>query len=400
MLMNKGIAAAMFLSLSPIVWPAASNPSSSPTAGTPGLASPSGTITPGHPPLWQYGPFAVRPHLAYNGSYQDGILVRPGVPNNTYVDTYTAGIQLNFGPRWSIDYTPSWVAYSNHAFRNTLNHDVMANGSLLWAGASIGAQQAYSYSSIPLIVTGRQTNVEVISTKATAAYQFGPKYSVETSVEQTLTFVSASEDFYQWSAEGFIRSQLFSRVSGSLGVRSGYAVVFKSADMVFAQPGGDLTWSPTNKLSLSGRLFVDERVIFARRRWRWLENPVYAGSVNFAPFTTTALQANVGRTIAPSLFAGQTSDTTLWSASATQRFLQHFWVSGGLDYQDARYLTVGGSAAVRRKDNTWTYRAGLRTTFLRRGAIAFSYEETDHHSNVPGFSQRSRRIGCDVSYRY
>jgi hypothetical protein len=357
-------------------------------------------MNPGNSPLWQYGPFAVRPHVAYSGGYQDGLLLRPGVPTNTYIDSYAAGVQLNFGPRWSVDYTPSWVVYSNPAFRDTLNHDVMANGTLIWGGASIGVQQAYSYSSVPLTATGRQTDIEVVSTKATAAYQFGPKYSIETSVEQTLTFVSASEDFYQWSAEGFIRSQVFSRVIGSLGVRSGYAVVFKSADMVFAQPGGDLTWTPTNKLSLSGRLFIDERVVFARRRWRWLENPVYTGSVNFAPFTTTSLQGSVGRTIAPSLFAGQTSDTTLWSASAAQRLLQHFWVSGGLDYQDSSYLTLGGSAAIRRNDHTWTYRGAIRTTFLRRGAIGFSYEDTDHDSNIPGFSQRSRRIGVDVSYRY
>jgi hypothetical protein len=86
--------------------------------------------------------------------------------------------------------------------------------------------------------------------------------------------------------------------------------------------------------------------------------------------------------------------------SAEQRLLQHFWLSGGVDYADIEYLTTGQSAAVRRKDNNWTYSAALRTTFLRRGTASISYVEAHKHSNLAGFSITTKRIGWSVSYRY
>lgn len=362
------------------------------SANSLGRAGPAG-------PLWQYGSLEVRPHPLYTGAYEDGLLSSPGTTRNSYIDTFAPGVLVNLGPKWAVDYTPTWTWYSNPAFRDTLGHSVLATGELALLNTTIGARQSYAYSSSPLAETGRQTDTETVTTQAIAQRVLGRQLALVGTFDQRLTFVSSLPDFHEWAVGGFFYSELTSRIKGSLGARVGYAAVYKTADMVYVQPGGDITWTPSDKLTLQGTVALDERVTLASR-WRWRESPIFSGSAAYKPFAQTQVRGEIAHQITPSMFNAQTVRTTSYKASGEQRLLGRFWVSGGIAYNHLSYVTTGNSAAVRRKDNVWTYDAALRTTFLRRGSVTVSYRDTDNASNLEGYALRSKRIACAVGYRY
>lgn len=350
-------------------------------------------------PLYTYGPVELRPHFTYSGSYNDGLLNRNGRPLNSYIDAYSAGLLVRLGDRWSIDYTPTYAVYSNPLFRDILNQSVNAAGGVAFGNTALQFKQAYAYSSNPLTETGRQTDMEVVTTELTAGHAVGRALGLETGFAQKLNFISASPDFHEWTIFGAIHSNVTKAITGRVGVYSGYAAVFKSADMTYVQPRAEISWNSKEKVTLTGGVSVDYRVFLARR-WRWTENLLFTGSARYSPFATTLVEGKVDRTITPSMFDGQTADATRWSVAGEQRFLGRFWLSGGLDYDDVKYLTTGRSTGFRRKDNIWTYRAAVRTTFLSRGGISVSYQDSDNSSNLDGYGVKSSRIACDVSWRY
>jgi hypothetical protein len=350
-------------------------------------------------PFFQTGRVEFRPHLAYSGSYEDGLLFRPGLAQNSYLDTFAPGLLVNIGETWSVDYTPSFTYYSNPAFRDTLNHSAVGRGHIAFRDFSFEGEQAYTYQSAPLVETGRQTDTEVVTSSLNASHPFSPKFLIRGSVQQKLTFVSTMPDFYEWTASGGFETKLSRKFTLSIDSKAGYVVVYDLPDMLFAQPGVNLTWIPTPKLFLQGGVSLDERAILARK-WHWREAPVFSGNVRFEPFSVTRVQGKVARTISPSFFGGQTSDSILAGVSGEQRLLQHFWLSGGLDYTYSDYLTIGTTNATRRHDHVWTYNAAIRTTFRKRGTISVSYRDTDNNSNIPGFSHESSRIACEIGYRY
>jgi hypothetical protein len=350
-------------------------------------------------PFYQYGPLEIRPHLAYNGSYNERLLLRPGVAKGSYVETFSPGLLVNFGPRWSLDYTPSYTIYSQPEFRDRLTHSVNGNGGVAYRDTSLSFDQGYRYAADPLIETGRQTETETVSTNVSATHALSPRLLLQGDAQQTLTFVSSAPDFYQWSASGNVRYQFSQTLTAGGHIGSGYSAIYKAPDMIYTQPGLDLSWTPSAKLAIAGAVSLDNRIILARR-WQWLQNPVFTASASYAPFDVTSLQGNLSRIISPSFFRGQASTITLYGFSVQQRLLGHLWLNGGITYQNSEYITAGRVAEFARKDNAWSYTAGVRTTFFKRGKIGVSYQDSDSHSNLPGFNLQSWRVAWDISYRY
>lgn len=364
-------------------------------AGGVGVGSGTGSST----PLVQYGSLELRPHLVYNGSYNDGLLVRPGVANNTYIDAFSPGMLVNIGQHWSVDYTPTYTQYSNGGYRDTLTHVVSANGSLSIRDYALALTQSYASASTPLIETGRQTDTEKATTNLSVTHPLTQTIMLQGNVQQGFTFVSNSPDFSEWSAQGGLQYQVTQHISIAASIRSGFNAIYKSPDSAYVQPGAQVQWTASTKVSLSASVGLDDRVVVGRH-WRWTETPIYTGNADYNPFTYTHVQGSVRRTIAPSLVGGQSADITAASGTAEQRLLGHFWVNGGVDFQFSKYLTTGLTRGIRRNDYAWTYRGGIRTTFLQRGMIAVTYQQTDNDSSVRLLSQKTRRIGCEVAYRY
>src|SRR5436190_2252834 len=92
------------------------------------LAPPSSGPT---PTPFIVGPLRLRPHLLLEFVDADGLQSRPGHPLSSRIETVAPGFLLEFGDRWSFDYTPSWKYYSNREFRDTLDHSLRLSGGQL-----------------------------------------------------------------------------------------------------------------------------------------------------------------------------------------------------------------------------------------------------------------------------
>lgn len=350
-------------------------------------------------PFLKYGRIEARPYINYSGTYNDAMLLQPGVVGNTFIDMIAPGVAVNLGQRFSFNYSPTFIWYSNGLFRDTVAHAFSGSGALTGSRWNLSLTQNYGYTAAPRVETGRQTDIETVGTQLNAAVRISQKLQLTGSIDQNLTFVAQAPDFHDWSATGNVVIQLAERVSVSLRGRTGYSAIYKSPDMVYAQPGGQVSWSPLDRLSFSGGVSFDYRATLLRR-WRWRGNPLYSASVRYEPTKTTRVQGSVNQTTSPSLFAGQTVNSTSWIVTVDQRFLKHLWFSAGLDYQNSKYQTNGRATDIRRNDNVWRYTSGVRTTVLRKIALSLTYEDSENNSNIDAFALRSHQIVWTVGYRY
>jgi hypothetical protein len=185
----------------------------------------------------------------------------------------------------------------------------------------------------------------------------------------------------------------------SAGLGFGYTAIYTLADMIYLRPSVGISWRPTDKLSISLQGVLEERLFYAPRR-KWMETPVFTASISYEPTTTTTLTLGANRTVAPSFFASQVVENTSWSASLSQRLLQHLQLSGGVDSQTADYISSTDSQAIIRSDELHSYNVRLATTFLRRGSLSFSYRYTNNTSNLTGFGISNRQLAGQIGFRY
>jgi hypothetical protein len=346
-----------------------------------------------------WGPLSVRPHFSDRFIYSDGLQAQAGRPLNSYINTFSPGVQVDLGTYWTFDYTPTWTVYTNHAFKETLDHAINVAGTLVIKSWAAHFTQGYSTSTQPMIETARQTEQENVSTRFSMLKSFDRKLSVESSVAQNLQFIAAAPDSYSWTTDHWLHYRPTSRIEGSVGFGAGYVDMDPGVNMAFITPQGRVSWNPSNKLSFSAQGGEEIRQIYARGVSAQF-TPVFNVSGQYRLFEQTQLTLTAGRTVSPSVLRNQVNDGTSWTIGFTQRLLQHFNLSGTYGEQESSYVATNSRVTADRKDKIYNYSLRLGTTFLRRGTVSLLFQETDNTSNVRGYSFNSTQTGVEVGYRY
>jgi len=353
----------------------------------------------GHPLIKLRG-IGVRPHLQYTGNYSEGVLVRPGQPASSYIESFAPGIRLDLGKKWTFDYTPTWTSFSNAEFKNSLDHAASLTGSKTLFGLGFSFSQGYSNSSSVRVETGKQTTVETLTTSIGTSYPIMPKLSFVTAVSQALNFVPAVGDTFSWTMSNSLEYQWTTRTVLSTGVSSTYSLLFSAPDMLSLSPYIGLTWRSTEKLSTNLQLSIDERKTLESNS-DWIETPTYSASVSYKIFEQTSVSVSANRTVAPSLYLkNQLLVSTGWSLGLSQRLLGHLNLNVGVSGQDSGYPSARSDLPDTRDDNSLTYTASLGMSFLRRGSVSINYQQSENTSNQTGFNYNSHTIGAAVGYRY
>lgn len=350
-------------------------------------------------PLFQWGRFEFRPHLAYQFLYADGLLAGLAQLVPSYIHTFSPGLLVEAGENWSFDYTARWTSFSSSAFRETLGHAAALNGTLESPGWTVALSQRYSATDDPMIETARQTEQEIVTTTVRGAYQIGRRVSAILNGEQRLTFTEALADTYEWTLRPEIAYSFSSTLRAGVSLGSGYLRVDQGSDMTYLRPLASLSWQPGRKTSIELLGGVD--------RWRFVSGNrssfggvYYRAAVRYNPFDATVISLSGERSLSAAPFRDQATQLNSWELRVNQRVLTHLQFEVRASHRETTYVGAPESAEGGREDEQRSYDGRLSTTFLGRGSVAAIYRWSRIDSNVPGYGFTSSQVGFEIGYEY
>jgi hypothetical protein len=382
-----------------VFMPLPATPIQTPQAfGVPMISDPSLFFAPPPESPFELGSFVMRPHFLYRFLYGDGVPSSPGHDLTTAINIFDPGILLNYG-NWSLDYTPSWNLYSNSAFRDTVDENENFGGLIIFNASTLKLTQSYSYTSQPLIETGRQTTQQNLSEALDFTHRFSQEVFTETVLGENSRYAVGFPDSNDWSATDWLHYQFSSQLDTAIGADVGYIGVNEGSDIIYLDPQGQVTFSPSRKLSLNASGGIDHREFLEHPRVL-LNNAIYNVSLQYNPFEWTGINLTAGREMNVSYFVNQSTRNTMWKAGFSQRVLGQFLFVGSVGQHDTDYILNLTAKGAGRDDDTLTYNIRMTWSFLRRGTFSILYLWNRNSSNVRGYGFSSHQVGFDVGYRY
>ncbi len=350
------------------------------------------------PTVLQSGPVVFRPHLTYRYLYGDGLQSSPGVDSTTSINSVAPGLALDIGQVWSMDYTPTWTFYSSKLFRDTVDHFARLSGITAYNEWGFQLDQSYSHTSPPLVETGGQTTQDIFSSSAKVSYQLGSQTLINTALDYDARIVENFPDTHEWSSNTGIHYQFYSGFNAGVSLDFGRVNMSEGADMRYFRPQLQISWQPSNKLSLHVDAGVEDRKFEGSSDD--LHNPILDATLDYTPFANTKITVSAARTVGASYFANQVTENTNWTIGFNQRFLERFDFSADYQHQNTDYVAAVSSVSATREDSFDSFDVRLTTQVLRRFSVAVFYLENRNSSNTAGFTYTSNQVGFELAFQY
>jgi hypothetical protein len=396
--------------------PAGSGQLTSPLMGTSVFGAPAGVAAPVGPsgaPLVYWGPVDVHASMGYSVVYGNGVESQPGQQQKTFVNTFSPGIFLNLGSRWTLAYSPSYAVYSSSAFHNALSESAVLNGATTYEDWSFSLSQAYAYTAQPLIETGAQTSQESYNTALGATYQMNGTLSLQLGANQNIRLAPAFTDLDEWSGNVQLNDQLMPQFGVGIQLTGGYDDVSAGSSMPFESLQANLRFTPGEKLSIALSGGATDRQ-FVHPSAPSLIDPVFAASIHYQVLPHTGINLNASRSVNPSFYANQVTVLTSVGGSIVQQLSRKFSLGLSAGYTMEPLTSIEPVAlppffigtppattlTVDRKDTYTTYGVSLNYAIITRGSISAFYSSTDNSSGQANFKYSSSQVGLSVNYRY
>jgi hypothetical protein len=345
----------------------------------------------------------------YQFSYESGLQVLPGQPQNSIVQTISPGVLFNLGTHWSLDYTPTLTYYSNNQLPNSTGQNISLIGGTTYENWIFGLSQQVSLITAPLIQTGGDTESQSYGTALTASYRFNGNMSVDLSATQNLTYVEQVQNIpipqplqntMEWSTMDYLNYQLWTRLTIGIGAGFTYDSESASPDMTSEQLQARINWRVSNKFTLSCHAGLEDLQYLSGGLSSYI-SPVFGAAISYKPFDSTSLSLSAERGISPSLLLGENTTSTSLNIALRQRFLKKFSfdLSGGYvtdSYEAAAVVAV----PVNRSDDIYTFSARLSWAFWQRARASVFYTYSTDTSSQNGFSFSSNQAGVELAYRF
>lgn len=360
-------------------------------------------------PFIQAGPFAVRPHLAYELVSGNGILRIPGQAGDFTRHTVSGGASLEAGSLASADYDLARVMYSRGGLDDATNHKFRAQTEMTLDDLRLGISGSYSDISNVFVETGAQTREKTTSGQGSIAYQLGRSTEIEVifgASDRTPAIVAGAINlpgagqitrWTKWSASTWLRRNVSQHLTLAAGLDLGYDEIAHGPDMSHTTPQFQLNWRATKKASLRVEYGIERRLY---KPIRTETNNRYSANIIYNPFSTSTFSAGVSQRVDPSYLVGETSNIQGWNIDLQQRLLTRFFLSLGTAKTSSTYNIPQLSNTTNRKDRYILYSARLGTTILRKASINVFYQRSRNRSTSPLFNFTSNQVGAEIAYRF
>ena len=359
------------------------------------------------PQPFKFGPVVFRPHPFYRFVYASGIQSGTNGSQSSIIQEFSPGIAVDLGRHWVVDYTPTLRFYSNRALRNSIDHAATLTGGTSYEDWTFNLSQAFAKSDSTLADTAAQTQTETYDTEIGASRVLNDKMYAQFGVSQVFNFVAGQQDSHLWSTMDWLNYVYTKRLTFGAGIGGGYVKIDPDAssssnpDQSFEQMQARVQWRATDKLGFSVNAGFEDRQILATGSQNEL-NPTFGASIEYAPFDHTQVTLSAGRAVSSSDYyiLAQSTETTSVNLSVNQRLLEQFNLSVGLGYTQTQYTIAVLSNSNIRTDDNYNFNVRLARSFLKRGNMAVTYQYSDNHSSLAGFTYHSNQIGFEVGFSY
>ena len=353
---------------------------------------------PGETPF-QYGSVSLHPHLLYRYLHASGLNFAPGQQVTSEINTFSAGLTVDAGKYWTIDYTPTWTNYSASVYRDTVDHSVSLRGATVYEAWAFQFSENFGISSPNLIETAQQTKQRTWATMAGATYTFTPHLQLETSAALSELYTDISPDTRDWSLTNWVSSKFGEDLDGALGLVIGYTDIIGLPDRTYQQYLGRMNWHFAQKLTLGVQGGLDVRHSKAANVSD-LHNPLFQLSLAYQPFDTTKISVTDAQTVSNSYFADQVTHGNQLSINLEQRLLGHLFLSTGYSHASTKYTSTLVDNLVDRSDRVNSFHARLTTQLLQRLNVSVVYQTNRNNSNDALYSFSSNQYGLELGFRY
>ena len=347
----------------------------------------------------KWGPLTLRPHPYYQFLYADGL--QSGTNNSVHsvIQTVSAGVLLQMGSHWALDYSPLWSFYSNHEFSNAFGQTASLMGGTSYKDWALGLSQSYSDTSSPTAATASQTRTTSYATALNGSYAMNSKMSLDLTLNQQFESADQFSSYNEWSTLDWLNYQFWPRFSAGLGVGGGYVDESSSPDITFQQFQGRILWRASDKISL--QLAGGVKVLqFLSGGAAPLVNPIFGATIQYQPFEQTRFSVTGSRTVSSSYLQNQVTENMGVTADLNQRLLGKLFLDLSGGYQLVKYVSSVNTSSSSRQDDLYTFNAQLSRAFLKRGTIAVLYQLSEDNSSQAGYSFTSHQVGFQISYTY
>ncbi len=348
---------------------------------------------------FKIGPIVLHPHFNYGYSNAEGLPAPDGRRIASEIHSINAGISADLGRYWSLDYSPSWMNYTARAMTDTFDQSASLSGAMVFWDWNFQVSQSYSQATPTLVETGRQTKQETWATSLGASHAFNRIVQFTASAGLNERYTDIAADTRSWNSTAMLNLVFSSRLNLNVGPNFSYTEIVDAPDMYSEGYNVRLNWVPTDKLTLgiSTGMQYSHSTSSAGLD---LANPLLNFSASYQPFETTTISFTAARTVSPSYFKEQVTDSVRWSVGLSQRLLGRFYLSASYAPYDTDYTAADALTQAGRKDSVDTYTAALSTQLFSRLSVSASFTKTDNKSNDPGFSFSTMQYGLQLRYSY
>lgn len=359
-------------------------------------------------PLFQRGPIAVRPHLNYRVFYSSGLLNPDQLESDeSTIHEISAGSRFDIGQRWTADYTATQSYYSNPIFKNNLSHSATLDGRFSFDNISAGVGARYGTGSPIRVETGRQTKQESYSANANLTYELGDRIFIDTTVTRSMRLTNADiaspqwtdADWRSWVLTGRLNYRITPRLSVGTGMTATFDDVSRGSDMNAYQPNLQITWRPTDRISVNAEGGRETRRI-DNNLVGDLKNDVYNASLGYQAFATTSVTVTASRGVTASYFANQITRSTSAGINLSQRLLQRYFLTVGTTRAISDYIATANGFTAARRDRYSSYNGRLSTVLFTRGSLGLFFQHGQNATNAREFQFSSDQYGMEFSYQF
>ena len=313
----------------------------------------------------------------------------------------------------SLVYAPTITRFLEHTDENTFNQNATFNVQYPFQRLSLNFSQSYSQvTGINQDLNQRTTQTSSV-TSLGANYEIGEKLSFSSNVQEVITSFSSGEGLGDKVTS--LNSSLSYHVSEKLTLGPSLNVGVEKPEntptQTFEQGLLGVNYQATQKISLFGQGGVEFRQGNQGNQGGSSDqdnqsndttNPIFSAGIGYAPFDSTTLSLTGFQNVQPSSAdSNQTVVNTGVGFSATQRFLQRFYLGFTVSYSHAEYSgTEGTNQSSGTSQDNIVYRPSLSYAPTAWTSLALYYQYLDNKSNGLNGSYYDNQMGLSVSAQF
>jgi hypothetical protein len=357
------------------------------------------------------GPFDFIPGFQSSVYYDDNVAAQEVNEEDAIVLTLAPSIDLiasdmadGMGKVLQVNYTPGFFFFfgdDDVSDRNRVNHSANISGDLAGAKLELGFDQAFRFTTGPVIDLGTSADRMLYDTRLTSRYNMSEKTSID--VNGSLRILNYNEDQFfdtlNLANDNWLNYKYSAKLSLGVGVVLGYTDIEDNADQTFQQLRARATYAIAEKVDLQAS---------AGGEWRQFDsgldntlNPVWNVGAAYRPRDSTTLQlALYQRYDASSRTGGQSYINTGVTLSVRQMLMQRLALnlSGSYAISDYESTIPGGQAD--RNDDLYIARASLDFFLQPKWTVGVFYDYSMRESTELTVEFERNRVGLQTAWTY